>query len=330
MPDLFIEQAIYGSQGAGGYRFLARSPGFLDDWLPEAQRLCTAFGERPAGVPCPAAVFAQPLGKQHVAVVQVADQGTDDAGRPGALGFRLLVLPRPIYSRWIGDPFLVAEHFPPPWNARGDLPTLTWPDEPLPRRTVDMVRHILRPPGEEPDLGVSQSATLLGGVQALVDGGRLVFERPAPEPNLVRNLWALLPASTRGHLWPASFAFSNHLGFHVLVVPRVHSEEVAGYLTEDQAGDYPEGRYELNLQLAAEDGDQRELDALFARRSSSETFRLGLILLVVAVVLVIGMKLLNAALISAPRPANPEKAAPASKAVTAPEPPGGPHDPGNF
>src|SRR5579883_2305933 len=113
MPDLFIEQAIYGSQGAGGYRFLARSPGFLDDWLPEAQRLCTAFGERPAGVPCPAAVFAQPLGKQHVAVVQVADQGTDDAGRPGALGFRLLVLPRPIYSRWIGDPFLVAEHFPP-------------------------------------------------------------------------------------------------------------------------------------------------------------------------------------------------------------------------
>ena len=88
MPDLFIEQAIYGSQGAGGYRFLARSPGFLDDWLPEAQRLCTAFGERPAGVPCPAAVFAQPLGKQHVAVVQVADQGTDDAGRPGALGFR--------------------------------------------------------------------------------------------------------------------------------------------------------------------------------------------------------------------------------------------------
>lgn len=320
MPDLLIEQAIYGSQGAGGYRFLAQSPGFREEWLPEAQRLCTAFGERPAAVACPGAVFAQPLGKQHVAVVQVADQGSDDAGRPGALGFRLLVLPRPVYSRWIGDPFLVAERFPPPWNARGDLPVLTWPDEPLPPRTVEEVRRILRPAGEGLDAGVSQSATLLGGVQALVDGGRLVFERPTPAPELVRNLWALLPASTRGHLWPASFAFGNDLGFHVLVVPRIRGEEVAGYLTEDQAGDYPEGRYELNLQLAAEAGDQRELDILFARRSSAETMRLGLILLAVAVILVVAVALLNAVLAPAPRPADPEpKAAPTSR-TAAPEP----------
>lgn len=305
MPDLLIEQAIYGSQGPGGYRFLARSPGFLEEWLPEAQRLCTAFGERPADVLCPAAVFAQPLGKQHVAVVQVADQGSDDAGRPGALGFRLLVLPRPIYARWIGDPFLVAERFPPPWNARGDLSVLTWPDEPLPPRTVEEVRQILRPIAEGEDANLSQSATLLGGVQALVDGGRLVFERPAPEPDLVRNLWMLLPTSTRGQLWPASFAFGNELGFHVLVVPRVRGEEFADYLTEDQAGDYPEGRYELNLQLAAEAGNQRELDALFARRNSAQTFRLGLILVVVTVVLVLGMKLLNTALVPAPHPAPP-------------------------
>lgn len=320
MPDLLIEQAIYGSQGAGGYRFLARSPGFRDDWLPEAQRLCTAFGERPAGVACPAAVFAQPLDKQHVAVVQVADQGQDDAGRPGALGFRLLVLPRPVYSRWIGDPFLVAERFPPPWNARGDLPVLTWPDEPLPPRTVEEVRRILGPAGEGPDAGVSQSATLLGGVQALVDGGRLAFERPAPAPDLVRKLWALLPASTRGHLWPASFAFGNDLSFHVLVLPRIRGDEVAGYLTEEQAGDYPEGRYELNLQLAAEAGDQRELDMLFARRSSAETMRLGLILLAVAVILVVAVTLLNAFRNPAPRPANPEpNAAPTSKTSAAPE-----------
>jgi hypothetical protein len=329
MPDLVIEQAIYGSQGAGGYRSLARSPGFMDEWLSAAQRLCIGFGERPAGVACPAAVFAQPLGKQHVAVVQVADQGSGDAGQPGALGFRLLVLPRSVYSRWIGDPFLVADHFPPPWNARGDLPALTWPDEPLPHRSVEEVRRILRPPGEEPDLGLSQSATLLGGVQALVDGGRLVFERPAPAPDLVRNLWALLPASTRGHLWPATFAFGNELGFHVLVAPRVRTEEVAGYLTEDQAGDYPEGRYELNLQLAAEVGDQHELDALFARRSSAETMRLGFLLLAVAIVLVLGMSLLNAFLAPAPRPANPEpKTAPASKTTAVPEQ-GAPHEPGN-
>src|SRR6266566_1442206 len=98
MPDIPIEQAIYGSQGPGGYRFLARSPGFLDDWLPEAERLCTGFGERPAGASCRGCVFARPFGPGHVAVVQVADQGRDDAGRPGALGFRLLILPRPLYE----------------------------------------------------------------------------------------------------------------------------------------------------------------------------------------------------------------------------------------
>ncbi len=89
-----IEQAIYGGQDTGGYRFLARSPGFRDDWLAEAERVCTGFGERPAGVACPACVFARPFGRRHVAIVQVADQGQDDTGRPGALAFYLLILPR--------------------------------------------------------------------------------------------------------------------------------------------------------------------------------------------------------------------------------------------
>ena len=82
-----------GSQDEGGYRFLARSPGFPEDWLAEAERLCTGFGERPADIHCPGAVFALPFARKQVAVVQVADQGRDDAGRPGALAFRLLVLP---------------------------------------------------------------------------------------------------------------------------------------------------------------------------------------------------------------------------------------------
>src|SRR5437660_5958251 len=103
-----IEQALYGSQDAGGYRFLARSAGFLDDWLPAAERLCTGFGERPAGVACPACLFALPLDMQHVAVVQVADRGADDAGRPGTLGFYLLILPLAAYTNLGGDPFLIA------------------------------------------------------------------------------------------------------------------------------------------------------------------------------------------------------------------------------
>src|SRR3954466_528377 len=105
MEEITIEQAVYGGHGQGGYRFLARSPGFLDDWLPEAERLCTGFGERPAGVSCPGCLSARPFGPGHVAVVKAADQGHDDAGRPGALGFRLLILPRPLYEDLGGDPF---------------------------------------------------------------------------------------------------------------------------------------------------------------------------------------------------------------------------------
>src|SRR5690349_5910048 len=141
-----IEQAIYGSQDAGGYRFLAQSAGFRDEWLAEAERVCTGFGERPAGVACPGCVFARPFGRRHVAVVQAADQGQDDTGRPGALGFYLLILPRPFYREAGGDPFRVAEQFPPPWSARGELPPLDWTAGPPPARTVDALQKTLNVP----------------------------------------------------------------------------------------------------------------------------------------------------------------------------------------
>jgi hypothetical protein len=286
-----IEQAIYGSQEAGGYRFLARSPGFVEEWLPEAQRLCTSFGERPGTVACPACVFAQRFGRRYAAIVQVADQGRDDSGRPGALGFHLLVLPLVAYRNLGGDPFGIAERFPPPWRARGDLPALSWLGEPPLARTVERVQGVLKR---------DEGPTLLGGAQVLVDGGRLVFERSAPATDLLRGLWTLLPTSTRWDLWPASFAFGNALRFDALVVPHAHGEEYAGYVTEQQAGDYPEGRYELHVQTAAEAGDQRGLDALFARRSRAETWRLGLTILALSLVLLMAMKLLPSG--PAPRP----------------------------
>ena len=129
-----FEQAIYGGHDIGGYRFLARSPGFSDSWLADAERLCTGFGERPAGVACPLAVFALPLNSTHTAIVQVADQGRDDSGRPGALAFRLLVLPRRSYIELGADPFHIADQYQPPWEARGDLPALEWTAGPPPHR----------------------------------------------------------------------------------------------------------------------------------------------------------------------------------------------------
>jgi hypothetical protein len=286
-----FEQAIYGDQDTGGYRFLARSSGFRDDWLPEAERLCTGFGERPTGVACPACVFARPFGRRHVAVVQVADQGQDDAGRPGALAFYLLILPRQRYLDLGGDPFFIAEQFSPPWQARGELPALTWKDETPPARTVEALQKVLNVP---------YSATLLGGVQILLDGGRLVFERSAPDVGIVRSLWALLPTRDRGDLWPASFAFSNAHRFDVLVVPRASGPDYDNYITEEKAGDYPEGRYECNLQSAIETGDQREIDALLGH-NRTRMLRLIVLLLLIVVLLSVAMSVL----LPGPQPVRP-------------------------
>jgi hypothetical protein len=265
-----IEQALFTAKDGG---CLGRSPGFIDAWLPAAEQLCAGFGAPPEGVACPASLFAVPLVRGYVAVVQVTGRGKDGFG---PLAFRFLVLPKALYAGLHGDLFRIADAFPPAWDAGGALPALDWNGGPPPPRTVDDVRAVL---------DVPYSATLLGGVQALLDGGRVVFERTRPDERIVRSLWALLPASNRCELWPATFAFGNSLGFNVVVVPRADGPDYAGYVTEVQAGDYPEGRYELALQVAAEAGQQDVLDRLFARRSRGQTMRLGLILLAVFIAL---------------------------------------------
>jgi hypothetical protein len=321
MDEIQLEQAIWiGVKGR--YRLMGRSPGFQDEWLSDAEELCVAFGDRPPGVDCPPCVFAQPFGRRYILVVQVADQNekseirnprseTEDvkpenrnsnsenqnskpekpeiASDSGSrtldlpLGFRQLVVRRKDYPRLDGDPFALVERFPAPWDQRGDLPALS--AAPTSRaRTVEEVQQVLKSP---------DGPALLGGVQALLDGGRLVFQRPVPDTALLRNLWALLPWSNRCELWPASFTFGNTLRFDAVVTSRPNNEGYDGYLTEDQAADYPQGRYELSLQTAAEAGDQAELDSLFRRRSRAQTWRLGWILLGFMVVLLVVMRLVN-------------------------------------
>jgi len=274
MPDLAIEQAL-ATAGPAGVTVTARSPGFLEEWQPEAERLFLSFGApvEPYSIP---AVFAQPFDRNFVAVVQVI------APNPPDVRCHILAVPLSVY-RSVGDPFLLAEQFPAPWDTRVVLPTLPAQDEWATPRTVDKVRRVL----QEDD-----GPTLLGAAQALVDGGRIVFERPFPAPDLLRRLWTLLPDSTRAELWPASYAFSNSLGFHAIVVPHADPAAYSGYLTEPMAGDYPEGRYELAVQTAAEASDQSALDRLFARRSGRQTLQLALVLLVVMMGLALAARFL--------------------------------------
>jgi len=254
----------------GRFDLRAKSPDFAEEWLADIERLCRAFGTPPDGVACPIALFAQPFGPRHVVVVQVSDEPR------ASLAFRLLVLPRLAYIRVIPDPFAIGDLFPPDWRAFGELPELILPPQPLELTTLEHLKTVLETGG---------SQTLLGAVQGLIDGGRLVFERPAPAPQLLRDLWQMLPYSARAELWPATFAFANGLRFDVLVVPSVAGLELDRYFSEEQAVDYPEGRYEFGLQYAVEHGDQRELDRLLNRRSSKQMLRLSLWILCGSVVL---------------------------------------------
>lgn len=264
-----IPRAIEQAVGSRGHELAARSPGIDDAVADQLARLIDDFGPPPAGP----TLFVRPIGDRHTAVARTA------AGQ-----CYFLVFVTALY-RIIGDPFLIAQRFPPPWGARGELPTLEWPDEPLRRRTVETVQDTLK---------TDEGPTLLGAAQALADGGRVVFERLSPDQEILQRLWTLLPNSTRGELTVATFCPDPHFAerFNAVVVPPGNAVNMPRYLTEQQAGDYPEGRYELNLQIATEAGDQAALDRLFARRSGRQTIRLGVVLIVGLALLAAAMRLL--------------------------------------
>ena len=268
MTDLSIDQALFD-----GDALRARSAKFADDWLPGITAMCQEIGTPSPDVACPEALFARPFGPALVAIVQVAWPR-----------FRVLVLGRELYYH-LHDPFAIAERFPPDWNARGSLPDLAWPPEPLPKRTVAMLEAILKQ-GDGP--------LLLGAAQALVDGGKIVLQRPEPANKLLRDLWALLPDSVRRSIWPATFTFRNDLGFDVLAMPSIPEGRISGYLDEAQVLDYPDSRYERHLQIAIESNDQPMLDKLLARKSTGDMIKLALIIIAVSVGLTVLVRVLLA------------------------------------
>ena len=270
-PDLRIQQAVVLSDPRG-VRVVAQTADFD---TPEAERIAVLFGARPEGVACPLAYFACPFGVKHVAVVRVED-------RPGGLlGFRFLVLSRDLY-RHLGDPFAISDRYPPDWNATGWVADLAWPMEVLPERTLEQLDAILKH---------GDVSLLLGSAQALVDGNRVLLKRTEPAEKFIRELWQLLPDRTRCELWPATFAFSDELGFHAAVGPTLpttrHGVQV---LMEESIRDYPQSSYELNLQLAIESGDRAGLRKLLARRTADDTIRLGLYMLAFALIVAAVLK----------------------------------------
>ncbi len=269
-PDLVIQQAIVISDLRGA-RVIAQSEGFDP---AEGERIAVLFGQRSNGVACPLAHFACPMGTNRVAIVRVED-------RPGpgdTLGFRFLVLSQELYQH-LGDPFAISDRYPPNWYLTGSMPELAWPEELLPARILEELDTILK--SGEGDL-------LLGTTQALVDGNRVLLQREGPDEGFARAVWKLLPEKNRIHLWPASFAFADELGLHLAILPPGRQAWTkTGPLPEEAVRNYPAGHYELNLQIAIESGDRAGLSRLLSRRTSDETIRLGLYILLGMAVLAV-------------------------------------------
>lgn len=257
-----------------GPRVVGRSSNILFDWEEEALKFVVRFGQCTEQVESHSGVFVSPMlpnGVSFVGICLIRNDGSPDL-------FRIaIVLHR---ERFEIDPWLFAKQFEQS-NEKGDLETISvdklWPIN----RTVDEIQSILKS-GDSP--------LLLGSSQALIDGCKIIVNQSEVNHDFIHNLWNLLPNQSRKELSFSTIVFSVENRFDISVMP----EEIRpsqGFLTAEQVRDYPEGRYELALQLAAESGDQRELDRLFARKTSSQMLKLVISMIAFAFIVIILMKL---------------------------------------
>jgi CheY-like chemotaxis protein len=256
---------------AAGPRVVGRSAGVTFDTEEAVLKTISRFGRLRAEDP-PAGVFVTLAGDGNTKILTSFRRGDADVFRVVLADKRMPDLdPFEVTSRLAGDP------------PRGELPPLECDGLMAPSRPVDRVRHLLQS-GDAP--------LLLGSAQALLDGCKLAPAAPDVGPEFVTQVFELLPFATRVELTFATFAPSAEMNFDVAVVRDVPPGGGKGFLTAEQARDYPEGRYELALQRAAENGNQAELDRLFARRTSSQVLRMVTGMIVFAFVVVLVLKFL--------------------------------------
>ncbi len=276
--DLTIEQLSISRHPNTGAKVVGRSANVRFDLEEFALRTCVKFGRRPDGVRCPEAVFALPCA-DSVAIAIVRDENPESPD--ATLLFRYFFVAKSLYTL-LGDPFEIVNELvksPDATTTAASLPTLQWPEQPLPPRLPEQILWHLKQ---------GDSALLLGAAQALLDGCHVAIHRTAPDPHVAPAVWQMLPYKARAELWPAAFCFELGLPFDLMTVaqPTIPKQ----FLDEEQTKDYPPGRYELALQLAAEENDTAALQALFARRSSQEVLRLAAGMVLFAVVVAIVLK----------------------------------------
>jgi hypothetical protein len=222
---------------------VAKSNGFLESWDPPIRQAIDASSGD--------GLFVVFVAKSHVAIGTL--EGSQCYCR---------VVRKATYALY-PDPFAIAAALPPKWDRRAFHDDPAWPIATVPRRGVFELQTLLKE---------KESPLLLGACQALVDGSRIAFDVAETPPDVIADVWKLLPAGIQKRV-PFS---TNAKPSPMFEVVRCAAGELpaTGFLSTEQVLDYPESRYEHELQYAIESGNQPLLDRLFARRTSKEVLAL--------------------------------------------------------
>lgn len=264
-----------------GWVRLGQSPSIFDTELKLAEQVMQGWQDACADIPLTQLEqFNADFGKNYLAVFQVQDRPIAGTDRKRRL-FRCLLIGRNHYLQ-VGQPQQLQSRFPLDWAAHGELPEEIESKHRFQKLSVEEAHEILHR-GNVP--------MILGVVQALVDGSRIILQHEENVLDFIGTLWHFLPFSNRMELRYCSLTTSLNQRHHLVALQELPKPTPLGYINAEQASDYPEGRYERSLQIAIESRDQAEWERLLVRRSSVETLNLALSILGAGIALALINKL---------------------------------------
>ena len=230
-----FEQAVYGSFAfrGDGYAPLANSPGCRPDWLAAFHVACRSIGEKPPGAGDLAGMmFAMrwnPRGPWMI--VGVSSMGSDDRGRPDALAFHALFMEGREFRKVGYDPFLL----------RGALRSDWGPETTLDRGTIAP---------QTPD--ESESSDRASAVAtALKRGRKIALASDAPNLDLAREVWRLLPVRVRKRCAVATWAFAESSRFDLVAARSLAGWELGGAYVDPFAIRPPSRRRPVRIGIIA-------------------------------------------------------------------------------
>ncbi len=130
----------------------------------------------------------------------------------------------------------------------------------------------------------ADSALLLGGAQALMDGAGVRLDAGHEDREVAERLWNLAPLSVRLERTMVIGDPGNILRADLTALSPT-TQAQADFWNSQRLGDYPEGKYELALQSAIDQGDELSIERHLHRQSPRQVMLTAAFLLVGMIVI---------------------------------------------